>query len=200
MIMDKLFDSLTSTIESALCSALDEPMSTMNVFQHIDEMATIAKPNWDNIQFRIAIHGPSAGDIPSPHIHIYLLQGDNDHKLFNFEVSLIDLLIYDEVILSRQLDKRGRENIDFKNREECSWQGYSEIKNNLIRFLNGADNKLYMVSAYKKFKNGLEALVAAYNNESDGDCNMFAKFFIDKGLKPSVLPQYQYLLDDNFSV
>lgn len=162
---------------------------------HLFEMATVAKPNWEKVQYKVAIHGPASSDRPSPHIHIYLLNGDDNHKKFNFEITLIDLLCDDELNLSKQLDKRGNKEINTSDKQKCSWNGYNDIKQGLKDFLSGDDKKEFLVKTYKNYNNGLEALVSAYNNECNIE-NGFGKFFETQGLTDKVLPKYKYLLSN----
>ena len=65
------------------------------------EMATFGAERWGNDTYKIAVHGASTKDRPTPHIHIYLAN-DQSYKLFNFEISLIDILCNDEINLIYQ--------------------------------------------------------------------------------------------------
>ena len=98
-----------------------------NLHDYLVEMATIDKnAQLGKGNYKIAIHGASSKDRENPHIHIYLAD-DNTLKKFNFEISL-DILCKDEVNLIRQTDKTSKKKIDIKNRDKCSWEGYSKLK------------------------------------------------------------------------
>ena len=91
---------------------------------HLFEMVTIGAQKWGKDIYSIQIHGASTADRCVPHIHIYKYN-DNTKKQFNFEISLIDLVSKDKITLIRQLDRE--KNIDHKNKDKCSWRGYSDI-------------------------------------------------------------------------
>ena len=91
---------------------------------HLFEMATIGAQKWGKDIYSIQIHGASTADSGVPHIHIYKYN-DNTKKQFNFEISLIDLVSKDKITLIRQLDRE--KNINHKNKDKCSWRGYSDI-------------------------------------------------------------------------
>ena len=94
--------------------------------EQIFEMATITKDiKWGNEHFRVAVHGTAAGDRDVPHIHIYLSNDKKPYNKFNFEVSLVDILCYDEVNLIFQRDEKTGKRIS--NRNKCSWEGYKKI-------------------------------------------------------------------------
>lgn len=97
--------------------------------EYIIEMATICRSiKLDSRRFyKIAIHGPSTKDRDYPHIHIYDAN-DNTLKLFNFEISVIDIICNDELNIILQVDRS--KHIRRTNRSECSWDGYAELRDN----------------------------------------------------------------------
>lgn len=71
----------------------------------IVEMATIGYGlKFGKDRFKVAIHGQSSGDRENPHIHIYLENDKMPYNKFNFEISLVDILCYDEINLIYQRD------------------------------------------------------------------------------------------------
>ena len=143
------------------------------------EMATISKSeNWGSEHYRIAVHGPASGDRLVPHVHIYLTSDKKPYNQFNFEVSLIDILCYDEINLIYQRDTKN--NILRSNRNKCSWEGYRKIK-------NGFEDWLFSKSSTPgDFKDNLDAIIYWWNEESD---TITLKEYINsKGLK--ILDKY----------
>ena len=140
--------------------------------EYIPEMTTVAKNiRLDNRrQYKIAIHGPSTKDRDYPHIHIY---DYNDHSLkkFNFEISLIDILCYDEINIIAQVDKD--RNIKRMNRNKCSWEGYRKL-------YEGFENWLYSdnLTTPGDFVNNLEAVIWHCNNESYGPEENYVLYYI----------------------
>lgn len=77
-------------------------------YEPVLEMATISKKlKVGNTTYKVAVHGPASKD---------------PYKEFNFEISLVDLLCYDELNLVTMIDKEKHLNIT--NRNKCSWKGY----------------------------------------------------------------------------
>ena len=70
----------------------DEPL--------IFEMATISRDvKLGKNRYKIAVHGTLSGDRKNPHIHIYLSTDNRLYNKFNFEISIVDILCYDEINL-----------------------------------------------------------------------------------------------------
>ena len=67
------------------------------------EMATFGNIKANNNSYRIAIHGPATKDRPMPHIHIYLVQDKSPYISFNFEISLVDLVCNDQIVLFHRI-------------------------------------------------------------------------------------------------
>ena len=151
--------------------------------EQIIEMATISKSErWGNNLYRIAVHGTAAGDRETPHIHIYLSNDKKPYNNFNFEVSLIDIICYNEFNLIYQRDvKTGKLST---NRSKCSWEGYRKIKEGFEDWLF---DKCNMPG---EFINNLDALIYWWNQESDSNSDNPLKDYIDKkGLH--ILPEYK---------
>lgn len=108
--------------------------------------------------FKVAIHGPSYGDSESPHIHIYLNNDKMPYNLFNFEISLVDILCYDEINLIYQRDARN--GIKRTNRNKCSWDGYYKLKEDFEDWLFSQSSKR------GDFKDNLDAIIYFYNEEN----------------------------------
>lgn len=155
--------------------------------QHLFEMATIASDVMlDNSHKSIQIHGTNAGDRETPHIHIYNV---GDKIGFNFEVSLIDIICYDEVNLVKMTDKK--HHVSINNRSKCSWDGYSRIKRNFEAWLT---DRCEIPGDYK---NNLDAIIYWYNRESYSRevSNPLLKYLSVRGLK--VHDNYRYLFDED---
>ena len=155
------------------------------------EMANIQRDvKFGKELYTIAIHGPNSKDREYPHIHIHLTK-DNSQKIFCFEISLMDIVCDDEINIIRQLDKTKKKKIDIKNRNNCSWEGYSDI-------LDGFEE--WLEKPYKRFdgqyKNNLDALIGTYNFEGslDETVNSFLEYIKKQNKK--VLPKYKYLFSD----
>ena len=143
--------------------------------ESIYEMATISKnEKWGNNQYRIATHGTAAGDRENPHIHIYLSSDDKPYNKFNFEISLTDILCYNEINLIYQRDISKNKKIT--NRNKCSWEGYRKIK-------EGFEEWLYKPSKTPgEFVDNLDALIYWYNEESNIIGNALLQYMKEHGL------------------
>lgn len=132
------------------------------------EMAQIGRNvKLDNGLYDLAVHGTNAGDRPYPHMHIYKTRGD---KSFDFEVSLVDLLCDDEINLISMKDKSA--NINRRNRNICSWQGYRKMFNDFEDWLEDIVKR----PGGDQFKNNIDYAVWAYDDESGGDEETFSPF------------------------
>ncbi len=125
----------------------------------IVEMATIGyNLKFGKDRFKVAIHGPSSGDRENPHIHIYLDNDKMPYNRFNFEISLVDILCYDEINLIYQRDVRN--GIKRTNRNKCSWNGYFKLKEDF-------GNWLFSKSCKRgDFLDNLDAIIYFYNEEN----------------------------------
>lgn len=154
------------------------------------EMANIQKGVvLSSNRYNISVHGASSKDREYPHLHIYLT-GDNSLKQFNFEISIIDLLCDDELNLIRQLDKTKKKKIDIKNRIDCSWEGYSKLKNDFEDWLEQPYKKIE-----RQFKNNLDALIYLYNSESEDLSDNYILEYISKQNR-KINKQYHYLFSE----
>ena len=145
----------------------------------IVEMATIGHDlSFAKDKFKVAIHGPSSGDRETPHIHIYLNSDIMPFNKFNFEISLVDIICYDELNLIYQRDlKRG---IKRTNRTKCSWEGYSKLKNDFEDWLFSESSKR------GDFKDNLDAIIYFYNEENYN--KTLWNYIDERGLK--ILPKF----------
>lgn len=155
----------------------------MNIKKYLQEKLNIVEPSIPIIEmatidktvkvykdtYRIALHGPAVGDRPYPHFHIYLANDIFPYNRFNIEISLIDLLCYDE--------------LSIKNRNRCSWSGYKKLHDRIEDWLEEPCTGLH-----GNFQNNLEALIWSYDNESN-DGNSLLEYLNDHGKK--VLPKYE---------
>ena len=141
----------------------------------IVEMATVGYDlKFGKDRFRVAIHGPSSGDRENPHIHIYLENDKMPFNKFNFEISLVDILCYDEINLIYQRDISKNKKIT--NRNKCSWEGYRKIK-------EGFEEWLYKPSKTPgEFVDNLDALIYWYNEESNVIGNALLQYMKERGL------------------
>lgn len=155
--------------------------------QHLYEMATIDKHAiLDKEGKSIQIQGTNSGDRQNPHFHIYSI---GSKTKFNFEISLVDIVCYDEINLVAMIDTK--KHINIKNRSKCSWNGYTKMKNDFEYWLESSNVKIP-----GDYKNNLDALIYWYNNESyvPDVSNPFLKYLSDRGLK--VHDSYRYLFTD----
>ena len=124
------------------------------------EMATFGTEKWGNNTYKIAVHGASTKDRPIPHIHIYL-NNDANYKLFNFEISFVDILCKDEINLIYQYDRANH--IRNTNRNNCSWNGYADILKGFKKFLFSQP----ILGRFGTFKDNLERAIYEWNRETD---------------------------------
>lgn len=125
----------------------------------IVEMVTIGYDlKFGKDRFKVAIHEPSSGDSENPHIHIYLDNDKMPFNKFNFEISLVDILCYDEINLIYQRDARN--GIKRTNRSKCSWNGYFKLKEDFEDWLFSKSSKR------SDFKDNLDAIIYFYNEEN----------------------------------
>lgn len=157
------------------------------------EMATFGEEKWGNNIYRIAVHGPASKDREQPHIHIYLSNDKAPYNNFNFEISLIDIVCYDEINLIYQRDKETNKLIKHKNK--CSWEGYRKIKNCFVDWLFDKPSKP------GEYIDNLDVAIDEYNRESNytdwkNGRNTFLKYIHERGLR--ILPQYfKYFSSDD---
>lgn len=151
------------------------------------EMVTFGVEHWGDDIYRIAVHGANMTKTKTPHIHIFLMS-DDSHSVFNFAVSLVDILMKDEINLIVQYDKRR----DVKNihRNTCSWDGYAEILEGFEKFLFAKPN----ASKYMDFGDNLERAIYEWNRETDFQKtemggNPLKEYLDTKGVK--ILAKYQ---------
>lgn len=161
---------------------IQEKLGIIEPSIQIVEMATIDKKvKVGKDTYRIALHGPVVGDRPYPHFHIYLANDMFPYKKFNIEVSLVDLLCYDELNIVAMQDKEKGTNI--KNRDKCSWLGYRKLHNKIEDWLEEP-----CTGIPGRFANNLEALIWSYDNESNQGLSLL-DYIKDQGKK--VLPKYK---------
>lgn len=151
------------------------------------EMATFGTEHWGKDIYRIAVHGASTKDRPTPHIHIYLYNDVFPYNEFNFEISFVDILSKDEINLIFQLDRS--KHIKHTDRKKCSWTGYADI-------LEGFKNFLFSVpqpTKFGTFQDNLERAIYEWNRETDfvkteHGGNPLKEYLDEKGIV--VLPKY----------
>lgn len=167
---------------------IQEKLGITEPSMQIVEMATVDKKvKVGKDTYRIALHGPAVGDRPYPHFHIYLANDMFPYKKFNIEVSLVDLLCYDELNIVGIQDKEKGTNI--KNRDKCSWLGYRKLHNTIEDWLEKPCTGLP-----GRFANNLEALIWSYDNESNQGLSLL-EYIKDQGKK--VLPKYKKYFENS---
>lgn len=167
---------------------IQEKLGIVEPSMQIVEMATVDKKvKVGKDTYRIALHGPAVGDRPYPHFHIYLANDMFPYKKFNIEVSLVDLLCYDELNVVAIQDKEKGTNI--KNRDKCSWLGYRKLHNTIEDWLEKPCTGLP-----GRFANNLEALIWSYDNESNQGLSLL-EYIKDQGKK--VLPKYKKYFENS---
>lgn len=130
---------------------------------HPSEIATVGGFESGGRLYRIAVHGSSLNDFEEPHFHIYL---DTEEGLdylnppFNFEISLMDFLSKDELNLLSQIDKER----DVRHMMDgCSWEGYEELREDLIYFFNNR----HVSKRISCFRDNLDFLIHIWNEQHD---------------------------------
>ena len=183
-------------IDKIIKESIDKILSekTIDNREPLMEMATFGVERWGHTLYKIAVHGASTNDRPTPHIHIYLNNDVNPYTRFNFEISLIDILCKNEINLIFQRDRE--RNIDNRDRNQCSWTGYDDIRKGITEFLFSpcATNR------FGDFSDNLERGIFEWNRETDyvktinEGVNVLRQYFEEKKLTP--LPQYAKYLKD----
>ena len=179
-------DKLVRNVLNDLVSNYDHPLTLC---------ATFGAEQWGENHYRIAIHGLTADDRNVPHIHVYRQKERNTcSPVFNFEISLLDILTKDEINLIYQKDLE--KNIQFTNRRDCSWTGYAEILKGMKNFLQ----KENPVPVFGKNVTNLERCIYEWNKETDysaavnSHINVFRNYIEEHDI--DVLPKYQHILND----
>lgn len=186
---------IRAIVKDVLTEILSETVNTSEHSQLISEMATFGSAKWGKNTYKVAIHGLSSGDRSVPHIHVYLQNERNTRApMFNFEVSLLDILQKDEINLIYQKD--ARHNLQITNRRECSWTGYADIYNGLKLFLSeDSDTPVFGLPT-----SNLGRAIYEWNKETNYDetinkrVNILGHMFADNSMP--VHPKYQNLLLD----
>lgn len=147
-------------------------------WDYVIEIASIGRPILNKIHYHIALHGTEAGDRTKPHIHIYLNGDKRPFSKFNFEIALDEILCYDEINLIRVKDLS--KNIDIKNRNKCSWEGYFKLRDDFEDWLFSNN-----VELRGDFIDNLDAIIYFYNQESGGLklSNPLLEYIKFKGMK-----------------
>lgn len=155
--------------------------------ENVLEMAVISRKSLTKNKYKVVIHGTDSGDRPNPHIHIYLDDDVRPFSKFNFEISLCDILCYDEINLIRMKDKK--KDLDIRNRDKCSWDNYHKLHDEFEDWLFSKPDNI------GQFKDNLDAIVWYYNRESQQSNNYIRDYIENYGLE--VLPKYKSYIEDN---
>lgn len=153
-------------------------------WDYVVEMTTIGRPILNRKYYHIALHGTDAGDRERPHIHIYLDGDKRPFSKFNFEIALDEIICYDEINLIRMKDSI--KNLDIKNRNKCSWDGYNKLKNDFEDWLFNKN-----VEIRGDFIDNMDSIIYFYNQESGGlrKSNPLLDYIKSHGMK--VLNEYK---------
>lgn len=122
------------------------------------ELSTIGIEKWGKHIYRIAVLGGTEN--PNPHIHIFRGDEDQPFTMFDFEISIVDILCKDEINLISQVDRVN--NVMINNPTDCNWDGYAEIYHGFRRFLSRSSN-----SRYGHFMDNLDRAIYDWNRETD---------------------------------
>ena len=152
-------DKLDKIIKESIKKVLSEQME--NHCGLLLEMATFGTEKWGKNTYKIAVHGASTKDRPTPHIHLYLNNDVQPYNQFNFEISFEDLLCKDEINLIYQLDRK--KHIKKVGRENCSWEGYADVYNGFKEFLASPS----VSKRYGSFMDNLDRAIYEWNRETD---------------------------------
>lgn len=162
----------------------------VNDGQYVQEMAFACKKvKWGKHFYRVSIHGADTKDRPYPHIHVYDADDPKPGMSFNFEISLIDILCKDEVNLIKQEDYRRSKKIVKKNRNNCSWKGYQDIKDGFEEWLFDKCDRP------GEFKDNLDFLIWSYNDETLSIKNALQSYLKEHDL--NVLNKFEWYLKNN---
>ena len=187
-------ETLNEKIERIVKDVINEEFAFIsNSRVVLTEMATFGVQKWGNETYKIAVHGSSTKDRPTPHIHIYLNNDVNPYSKFNIEVSLVDLLCSDAIVPIYQHD--AAHNVLNTNRRDCSWTNYNDILKGLIEFFKTGP----ISTKFGSFENNIERAIYEWNRETDFQKtekggNPLKEYFESKGLVP--LSKYAKYLKD----
>ena len=187
--------NLRLPIEETVRNVLNDFVNNYDHPSTLCEMATFGAEQWGENHYKIAVHGINADDRSVPHIHVYLQKERNTcSPMFNFEISLLDILTKDEINLIYQKDIE--KNILFTNRRDCSWTGYTDIRDGFKKFLfSNSDTPIF-----GKTRTNLERAIFEWNKETDysattnNHINVFRNYIEEHNI--IVLPKYQHILND----
>lgn len=159
-------------------------------WDYVIEMASIGYPILNKTNHYIALHGTNAGDRERPHIHIYLENDKRPFNNFNFEIALDEILCYDEINLIRMKDIK--RNINYTNRNKCSWNNYKKLYNDFEDWLYSND-----VEIRGEFIDNLDAIIYFYNMESGGtkNKNPLLEYISKQGKQ--ILPKFYNYFSEN---
>lgn len=168
-------------------------MNTPNISKMHDMLliSTFGMEEWGNSTYRIVVHGPTAVDIPTPHIDV-LNKDVLSHIQFHFEISFEDLLCNDEINLIYQFDSQRC--VLNACKEDCSWMGYKVVLDGLKKYLFG---KVQLPLYQNIFIDNLDVAIYVWNSETDfaktkNGGNPLKEYLDNKGL--SILPKYMKYL------
>ena len=175
--------------------SIEECLSMSKEEQPLLEMATIGIIEANSNSYRIAIHGPATNDSPMPHIHIYLSQDKFPYSLFDFEISVVDLVCRDEIVLVAQIDLAN--NIRRTHQNDCSWSGYNDLYKSINDFLSNPPMK----KVYKgRALNNLQVAIMEWDNENNENMedneSLMKRIIEDMGytILPNYLPYFEYII------
>ena len=163
---------LTNIVEEVLDESQQDCLLT--------EMAKVKIVYDKKIGYVIAIWGDLLNDRTVPHVHIWKASdANNKYKNFNLELSLIDILVNDKLVLLRKTDTE--RNIDEVGRTE-NWTPYNSIKRVIIKAFADENADL------------LGKLIYTWNIErdiekTDKGGNPLKEWMDERNLKP--LPKYE---------
>lgn len=183
-------ETLEENIKRIVSEVLREELSYRGGHEEpLLEMATFGVRKWGRDTYKIAVHGASTKDRPTPHFHIYLNNDTEPYSLFNIEISFVDLFCRGEIVPIFIIDRQ--HNIKKTNRNECSWQGYRDIYEGVYNFLF---NEPCKPSKFGTFRDNIERAIYEWNRETDyvkteNGGNPLKEYFDEKGL--TVLPKFQ---------
>lgn len=171
-------EELTDEYMESLYSTFDDD----NGLHMICEMATVGWPTIDKVKYKLSIHGVNTSDRPIPHIHLDRAD-DLDRRRFKFEISLPDFLATGEPVLVLQKDLK--HHIYRTNRVDCSWNGYTKLRNGVIEYLESGPEE----RAPRGSRSNLESFIIHWNNESGTDPDLLAKYLKERNIE--VLEKYR---------
>jgi len=196
----QLNDLIKKSLHEKLLEAVQDKKNSSKMLL---EMAKIGTVSIKNTKYVIAIWDDSQNDRPlAPHVHIWRADdAKNNYQNFNFELSLVKLLVEDKWFLLRKKDFLRRNPIDVFSTDD--WTPHT----NLLKALKTALFQPYVAAGSLHLIDRLDHIIYTWNTERDQNAvmqgrNPLYEFIKSKNLEihPNYQKYFQYWIDKDNSM